>query len=91
MVIGDAMVLQCFDGPIAETPGNGLVIAGNNNRKPFVPRREELLMGEEELRRVWILRRVLNDMNPVDAMELLVNRMKRSKTNEEFLMSMNLG
>jgi transcription termination factor Rho len=54
-------------------------------------RREELLMHEEELRRVWILRRVLNDMNPVEAMELLVNRMKRTKTNEEFLMSMNLG
>lgn len=54
-------------------------------------RREELLMGEEELRRVWILRRVLNDMNPVEAMDLLVNRMKRTKTNDEFLMSMNLG
>ena len=54
-------------------------------------RREELLMDEEELRRVWILRRVLNDMNPVEAMELLVNRMRRHKTNEEFLMSMNLG
>lgn len=54
-------------------------------------RREELLMGEEELRRVWILRRVLNDMNPVEAMELLVNRMRRTKTNDEFLQSMNLG
>lgn len=54
-------------------------------------RREELLMGEEELRRVWILRRVLSDMSPVEAMELLVNRMKRTKTNEEFLMSMNLN
>ena len=54
-------------------------------------RREELLIGEEELRRVWILRRVLNDMNPVEAMELLVNRMSRSETNEEFLMSMNLS
>ncbi len=54
-------------------------------------RREELLMGEEELRRVWILRRVLNDMNPVEAMELLTNRMRKTKTNEEFLMSMNLG
>jgi len=53
-------------------------------------RREELLMDPEELRRVWILRRVLNDMNPVEAMELLVNRMRRTKTNEEFLMSMNL-
>jgi len=53
-------------------------------------RREELLMGEEELKRVWILRRVLNDMNPVEAMELLTNRMKRSKSNDEFLQSMNL-
>ncbi|TWT62318.1 transcription termination factor Rho [Rubinisphaera italica] len=54
-------------------------------------RREELLMDEEELRRVWILRRVLNDMNPVEAMDLLVNRMRRTKTNEEFLKSMNLS
>jgi len=54
-------------------------------------RREELLMDEEELRRVWILRRVLSDMNPVEAMELLTNRMRRTKTNEEFLMSMNLN
>jgi transcription termination factor Rho len=54
-------------------------------------RREELLLGEDELRRIWILRRVLHDMNPVEAMELLVNRMRRTKTNEEFLLSMNLG
>ena len=54
-------------------------------------RREELLMDEEELRRVWILRRVLNDMNPVEAMELLTNRMRRTETNDEFLLSMNLS
>lgn len=54
-------------------------------------RREELLMSEDELRLVWILRRVLNDMNPVEAMELLTNRMRRTKTNEEFLQSMNLA
>jgi transcription termination factor Rho len=53
-------------------------------------RREEMLMDPEELRRVWILRRVLNDMNPIEAMELLTNRMKRTKNNAEFLMSMNL-
>ncbi len=53
-------------------------------------RREELLMSEEELRRVWILRRVLNDMNPVEAMELLTNRMRRTESNDEFLQSMNL-
>lgn len=54
-------------------------------------RREELLMHEDELRRVWILRRVLNDMNPVEAMELLTSRMGRTQNNEEFLLSMNLS
>ena len=54
-------------------------------------RREELLMDEEELKLVWVLRRVLNDMNPVEAMELLTNRMRKTKTNEEFLMTMNLS
>jgi transcription termination factor Rho len=54
-------------------------------------RREELLLSEEEIRRIWILRRVLNDMNPAEAMDLLVNRMRKTKTNEEFLMSMNLS
>ncbi|MEZ6131409.1 MAG: transcription termination factor Rho [Planctomycetaceae bacterium] len=53
-------------------------------------RREELLMQEDELQLVWALRRVLNDMNPVEAMELLVNRMKRTKSNEEFLLGMSL-
>jgi len=54
-------------------------------------RREELLISANELERVWVLRRVLNDMNPVEAMELLTNRMRKTKTNEEFLMTMNLG
>ena len=54
-------------------------------------RKEELLLNPEELRRVYILRKVLSDMNPVEAMELLINRMNRTKTNAEFLMSMNLG
>ena len=54
-------------------------------------RREELLMDPEELRRVWILRRVLNDMNPVEAMELLTGRMKKTKSNAEFLLAMNLS
>ena len=53
-------------------------------------RREELLMDPEELRRVWILRRVLNDMNPVEAMELLTTRMKKTSCNGEFLVSMNI-
>ncbi|MFO0426172.1 MAG: transcription termination factor Rho [Planctomyces sp.] len=54
-------------------------------------RREELLLNEEELRLIWVLRRVLSDMNSVEAMELLLNRMRRTKTNEEFLLSMNLS
>jgi transcription termination factor Rho len=53
-------------------------------------RREELLLDADDLRRVWILRRVLNDMNPVEAMELLTNRLKKTKANAEFLMTMNL-
>ena len=52
-------------------------------------RREEMLLDPEEHRRVCILRRVLNDMNPTDAMELLVARLQKTKTNAEFLMSMN--
>jgi transcription termination factor Rho len=54
-------------------------------------RKEELLMETEELRRMYILRKVLSDMNPVEAMELLTSRMMRTKSNGEFLMSMNLG
>ena len=53
-------------------------------------RKEELLLDPEELHRMWILRKVLAEMNsPVDAMELLNERMRRSKTNAEFLMSMS--
>jgi transcription termination factor Rho len=53
-------------------------------------RREEMLMDPEEYRRVVALRRVLNDMNPPDAMELLVSRLQKTQSNAEFLMSMNL-
>jgi transcription termination factor Rho len=51
-------------------------------------RREEMIMDPEEHRRVCILRRVLNDMNAPDAMELLVTRLQKTKSNAEFLMSM---
>jgi transcription termination factor Rho len=53
-------------------------------------RKEEMLMDPEEHRRVCILRRVLNDMNPPDAMDLLISRLQKTKTNAEFLMSMNM-
>jgi transcription termination factor Rho len=54
-------------------------------------RKVELLTDQEELRRMYILHKVLSDMNPVEAMELLINRMARTKGNAEFLMSMNLS
>ncbi|WP_084759792.1 transcription termination factor Rho, partial [Zavarzinella formosa] len=53
-------------------------------------RKEELLVHPEELDRVRLLRRVLADMSPVEAMEMLVSRMRRTKSNVEFLTGMNL-
>jgi transcription termination factor Rho len=50
-------------------------------------RKEENLMDPEEHRRICLLRRVLNEMNGPDSMELLTNRLKKTKTNAEFLMS----
>jgi transcription termination factor Rho len=52
-------------------------------------RKEELLLSKKELGRVWVLRKLLNEMNPIEAMEFLVNKMRNTKTNEEFLNSMN--
>ena len=48
-------------------------------------RREELLYDEHDLQRIWLLRKVLNTLNPVDAMEWLKDKMKGSKSNKEFL------
>ena len=45
----------------------------------------------DEHEKIRMLRRVLADMHPVEAMELIVNRSKKSKSNAEFLLSMNLG
>jgi transcription termination factor Rho len=53
-------------------------------------RKEELLRNEEELRLVHILHRVLSDMNPVEAMELLLKQLGKHKTNTEFLNSVTL-
>jgi transcription termination factor Rho len=52
-------------------------------------RKEELLLSKKELSRVWILRKILNDMTPIEAMEFLLDRMKRTENNEEFLDTMN--
>lgn len=53
-------------------------------------RKEELLLDPEELKRVWLLRKVLNETNPVEAIELLKSRLAKTRTNAEFLMSFNL-
>ena len=52
-------------------------------------RKEEILLGEEELNRVWILRKFLSEFNPVEAMEFLLEKMRGTKSNKEFLKSMN--
>lgn len=52
-------------------------------------RREDLLMDSEELKRIWILRKFMSDMNSNEAMEFLLEKMKRTQDNVEFLISMN--
>lgn len=52
-------------------------------------RREELLLDADELNRIWILRKVLSELQPVEAMEFLIDRLKVRKTNRDFLNSMN--
>ncbi|MDH5736903.1 MAG: transcription termination factor Rho [Gammaproteobacteria bacterium] len=51
-------------------------------------RREDLLMSEEDLQKVWILRKILHEMDDLAAIEFLLEKMKKSKTNEEFFGSM---
>lgn len=52
-------------------------------------RREDLLLDKEALGRMWLLRKYLADMNPIEAMEFIKERIGQSKSNEEFLDSMN--
>ena len=51
-------------------------------------RKEELLIPKDDLNRIWVLRKVLNPLSPVEAMELLLDRMSKTKSNAEFLASM---
>jgi len=53
-------------------------------------RREELLMHKDELQRVWLLRKYIQDLNIVESIEFLIEKMRKSKSNIEFLMSMNV-
>lgn len=59
------------------------------NIKRSGTRREELLLTEEELQKMWVLRKVINPMDDVEIIELLIDRMKKTKNNEAFLRSMN--
>ncbi|WP_224489117.1 transcription termination factor Rho [Robertkochia flava] len=52
-------------------------------------RRDDLLLDDNSIQRMWIMRKYLSDMNPVEAMEFMDSRIKHTKNNEEFLMTMN--
>lgn len=52
-------------------------------------RKEELLLTPEELNRIWILRKVLSEMQPIEAIEFLLDRMKGTKSNRDFLQNLN--
>ncbi|MBT7332959.1 MAG: transcription termination factor Rho [Gammaproteobacteria bacterium] len=58
------------------------------NIRRSATRREELLMGEDELKRVWILRKLLHDMDDIAAIEFLMDKLKETKTNADFFSSM---
>ncbi|HNT58224.1 MAG TPA: transcription termination factor Rho, partial [Syntrophales bacterium] len=52
-------------------------------------RKEELLIPREHMNRIWILRRLLQEMNPVEAIEFITDKIRKTQTNEEFFGSMN--
>jgi len=52
-------------------------------------RKEELLIPKEDLNRIFVLRRVLNPLSPVEAMEVLITRLEKNRNNAEFLATMN--
>jgi transcription termination factor Rho len=52
-------------------------------------RKEELLIIKDELSRIWVLRKVLNPLSPVEAMELLVDKLGKTRNNAEFLLNMS--
>jgi len=59
------------------------------NIKKSGTRKEELLLTEEELQKIWVLRKVINPMDDIEIIELLIDRMMKTKTNDAFLKSMN--
>jgi transcription termination factor Rho len=61
------------------------------NIKKSGTRKEELLLTENELQKLWVLRKVINPMEDAEILELIMNQMKKTKTNEAFLAAMNTG
>ncbi|NCN06136.1 MAG: transcription termination factor Rho [Spirochaetales bacterium] len=59
------------------------------NIKKSGTRKEDLLLTEEELQKMWVLRKVINPMDDIEVLELLIDRMKKTKNNDSFLRSMN--
>ena len=52
-------------------------------------RRDDLLLEKDIIQRMWIMRKYLSDMNPVEAMDFINDRFRKTRNNEEFLISMN--
>ena len=52
-------------------------------------RKEELLIPKDDLARIWVLRKVLNPLSPVEAMELLIDKLGKTRANSEFLANMS--
>ena len=61
------------------------------NIKRSGTRKEELLLTEEQMKRMWILRKFINPMEDTDVIEFLIDKMNKTKNNEVFLKSMNAG
>jgi transcription termination factor Rho len=54
-------------------------------------RKEELLLSRDDLNRVWVLRKILNPLSPTEAMELLLDKMSKTRSNADFLGAMTKG
>jgi transcription termination factor Rho len=54
-------------------------------------RKEELLVSKDELNRIWVLRKVLSPLSPVESMELIIDKLNKTNSNTQFLASMSNG
>ncbi|HCJ66226.1 MAG TPA: transcription termination factor Rho, partial [Elusimicrobia bacterium] len=92
----DEVIFEEFKG----TGNMELVLDRNLSNKRIFPaidinrsgtRKEELLLSGDELNKVWILRKVLSTLNPVETMELLLEKLQATKSNKDFLRSMEIS